>query len=128
MLVMSSALAACDIADVKADAPVASSCPGAADWSEAHALVGEHVELVGEVMSARYVPDVSGEPTFLNIGVDYPDDDRLTVVIWGDDRTNFANNPEDVFAGKRICVRGEVSSYNGISEVIVSDPSQLSVD
>jgi hypothetical protein len=105
-----------------------SSCPDALDWSDAHGVVGEDVELVGDVISASYRPDVSGEPTFLNIGVDYPDSDRLTVVIWGEDRETFANAPEEEFAGERVCVRGEVSDYKGVTEVEVSHPSQINVD
>jgi hypothetical protein len=105
-----------------------SSCPDALDWADAYELVGEDAELVGDVISASYRPDVAGEPTFLNIGVDYPDSDRLTVVIWGEDRAMFANPPEAEFAGERVCIRGEVSDYKGVSEVEVSNPSQINVD
>src|SRR3712207_4248623 len=65
-------------------------CPGAISWDDALQHVGERQTIEGPVVGTVYVASSNGQPTFLNVGRDYPDSGRFTVVIWGDDRDNFA--------------------------------------
>src|SRR5680860_278891 len=71
--------------------------PAALPWSEAMNHVGEHMTVEGPVMGTHYASSSNGQPTFLNIGRDYPDPDRFAVVIWGQDRGNFSTPPENAY-------------------------------
>lgn len=81
----------------------------------------------GPVAGTFYDSDVNGEPTFLNVGRDYSDPDRFTVVIWGDDRGAFPGAPESTYAGKIIRVTGLVSEYDGRAQVEITSPIAIEV-
>jgi len=80
----------------------------------------------GFVASARYAESSMKQPTFLNLGKPYPNQD-FTVVIWGLDRENFPQPPEKLYLHKNITVTGEVTTYRGKPEITVHDPSQIVV-
>ena len=101
--------------------------PDGISWQNALAHVGESVTIVGPVAGTAYARSSNGSPTFLNIGVDYPDNGRFTVVIWDDDRGRFPSPPEDMYAGKNIAVTGVVKKYKGSAQIIVSSPDQIQV-
>lgn len=94
-------------------------------WNEAKYYIGEYMTVCGPVIDSHYASTSSGQPTFLNIGKDYPDLDRFTVVIWGDNRGNFPSPPEDYYLGKNIGVTGLITEYEGIAQIEVSTPSQI---
>lgn len=104
-----------------------STASDAIDWSEASSHVGETTTVEGPVAGAMYADTSNGEPTFLNVGVDYPDSSRFTVVIWGEDRGSFSQAPEDMYSGRTIRVTGTVSEYEGIPEIEVSGPDEIEV-
>lgn len=95
------------------------------NWSEAASYVGEHATVCGPVISARYAPSSRGAPTFINIGADYPSENRFTVVIWGSDRELFGKAPESDYLGETICVTGVIILFDRIVEIEASDPSQI---
>jgi micrococcal nuclease len=96
-------------------------------WSEAINHIGETGTFTGKVVGTRYASDANGKPTFLNVGVDYPDTGRLTILIWGGDRGSFPSSPESMYTGKTISVTGTVELYDGVAEIRVSSPSQVVV-
>ena len=53
------------------------------NWIEADDYVGEFVTVCGPVVSAYFATSTNGQPTFLNIGKEYPDPERFTALIWG---------------------------------------------
>ena len=57
------------------------ACPEAMAWDQAIQNVGERATVQGPVVGTRYASGSNGQPTFLNVGKDYPDRDRFTVVI-----------------------------------------------
>lgn len=91
---------------------------------EAADHVGEAVRVCGSVAGARYVPGVEGRPTFLNLGAPHPEA-IFTVVIWGEVRARFEARPEDLYAGRRICVRGRVERHEGTPQIVVGSPDQI---
>lgn len=101
------------------------ACTGAISWSDASAHVGEMTIVEGPVVGTTFASSSNGQPTFLNIGRDYPDPGRFTVVIWGESRASFSTPPEDAYRGKTICVTGEIDTYQGIPQIVVSSPSQI---
>lgn len=110
----------------EAQTPAATDA-GVVSWGEALSHVGERVTVEGLVISALYADSVSGEPTFLNMGRDYPASNRFQVVIWGEDRGSFPEAPESMYEGKTIRVTGEVSEYNGLAEIKVTSPNAIQV-
>lgn len=106
---------------------VATACQDAISWDEAYQHVGEVATVQGPVMSPRYAESSGGQPTFLNIGRPFPDPDRFTVVIWGDDRGNFPTPPEQAYDGKTICVTGLIESFEGSPEIIADSPSDIKI-
>lgn len=106
---------------------VAAACNEAVPWDQATAHVGEYTSVSGPVVSTYYAEDSNGQPTFINVGRDYPDPSRFTVVIWGDSRANFEQPPEKAYDGKVICVTGVVTIYQGAAQIEVAQPSQIVV-
>jgi len=103
-------------------------CPSCdISWSEAIDHVGERLTVCGSVVDTKYAGTSNGKPTFLNLGKKYPDPDRFTVLIWGDDRDNFESAPESYYSDKYIYVTGLIEEYSGIAEIQVSTPSQICV-
>ena len=96
-------------------------------WEEAKSHIGEYITVVGDVKGTKYASESNGKPTFLDIGVDYPDPNRFTIVIWGNKRSNFTNAPETYYSGKTIEVYGEIVLYNGVAEIEVDSEDDISI-
>jgi len=85
------------------------------------------VTVEGPVAGTDYAESSNGSPTFLNVGVDYPDSSRFVVLIWGEDRSAFPDPPEDYYSGKTIDVTGTITDYNGVPQIEVSSPDQIEI-
>lgn len=70
-------------------------------------------------------PGVNGDPLFINIGADYPDKSRLTVVIWGENRDDATEDIVDSLLGKEVVVFGSPYEYNGAAQIEITDPYDL---
>ena len=95
------------------------------NWNEADGYIDEFVTVCGPVVSAYFATSTNGQPTFLNIGKEYPDPERFTALIWGRDLEYFPFNPDEYYFGKTICVQGLVEEYKGTLEIEVTDPEQI---
>lgn len=103
------------------------TCKDAVPWSEAKSHVGKQITVLGPVADTNYAATTPGKPTFLDIGKPYPSPDRFTVLIWGDARDAFPAPPEQMYAGKTICVTGLVEDYKGSPEIIASLPASIAI-
>jgi len=110
---------------VSASSPVTDRKPSV---SAAGAIdhLGDLTTVCGLVVNTKFAHGSRGRPTFINLDKPYPDH-VFTIVIWGTDRHKFRTAPETYLTRKRICVKGVISSYRGKAQIIVSDPSQISV-
>ena len=108
-------------------APAPTPTTSAILWSEAINHIGERTTVYGPVIGATYASSSKGQPTFLNVGKNYPDPARFTVLIWGSDRSKFSPAPENQFKGRTIYVYGLIELYQGSAEIIVNSPSQIQV-
>jgi hypothetical protein len=105
--------------DVEADFTNAISC------SEAKDHVGERIAVYGTVVSTKYAVESNGKPTFLDMCYAYPDPNRLTVIIWDDNRDKFPQPPEEYYDSQTIYVSGLIVLYDGVPEIEVTSPSQI---
>ena len=96
-------------------------------WDEAKSHEGETVTVVGKVVGTKYARDTNGEPTFLDIGLDYPDPDRFSVVIWGDSRDNFSVEPESYYLNKTVAVTGDLYLREGVANMKIDDESDIKI-
>lgn len=62
---------------------------------------------------------------FINIGADYPDTSRLTVVIWRENRDDTTEDIVDSLLGKEVVVFGSPYEYNGAARIEITDPYDL---
>lgn len=94
--------------------------------TEAEAHVGKQRTVCGRVASTTFVMQSRGQPTFLNLDRPYPNH-IFTVVIWEQIRPKFQTPPENFYRGKQICVTGLISTYRGVPQIVVDEPSQISL-
>lgn len=87
--------------------------------------INDSVTVCGKVADMRYFESSKGQPTFLNIGSKYPNQ-QLTVVIWGNTRTQFTGKVEDLL-NKSICITGRIILYKDKPEIIIEKPEQIIV-
>jgi hypothetical protein len=92
---------------------------------EAKEHFGENATVCGAVVSTRYADSSKGQPTFLNLEKQSPNQ-ISTVVIWGSNRSKF-KTPEEDFKDKKICVTGKITAYDGLPEIIADDPKQIRI-
>lgn len=97
------------------------------EWYQAKSHVGEKRSVRGPVKGTEYSTSSTGRPTFLNVGKDYPNKGRFTVVIWGKDRGNFPFRPEVKYRGRTIIVTGRISTYKGVAQMYVRSPSAIKI-
>jgi hypothetical protein len=89
-------------------APAAETQPGGGiSWDEAGQHVGTHQRVCGPLMSAR----TSTDDVFLNLGRDYPDRGRFTIVLWD------IGGVEPIASGATLCTSGTITSYEGVAQI-----------
>jgi len=88
--------------------------------------IGQYKTIKGLVTSTKYLFRSKGEPTFLNLDGSYPNQ-IFTIVIWGDDRNQFPEDPEYYYKDKTIMVSGKIIEYKGIAEIILNSPKNIRI-
>jgi DNA/RNA endonuclease YhcR with UshA esterase domain len=100
--------------------PVAAA-PLAPEDAASH--IGGIATVCGVVASGEYEASEQNQPTLLDLGKPYPNA-IFTAVIYGENRAKFGT-PEISLRGKRICVTGRISDYQGKPEIVLTEPNQL---
>ncbi len=85
--------------------------------------IGDSVTVCGKVADLRYFENSKNQPTFLNIGAKFPNQ-QITVVIWGESRKLFTTKVEDL-RDKEICITGRIILYKEKPEIIIYRPDQI---
>lgn len=104
-----------------------SPCPDAVPWSSIRNYMGQTVTTTGPVKRVTYKPDVNGSPTWIEVGARFPDPDRLTLLIWGEDRPAFESKISQPIVGDTACATGEVSEYRGDVQIQLKDIEQITL-
>ena len=89
---------------------------------EASKNIGKTVTVCGKVSGGRFFE--KNEKTLLNVGGAFPNH-ALTIVIEGVDRKKFSFKPEEFFANKEVCIKGEIKEYKGKPELTVTEVEQI---
>lgn len=100
-------------------APITDEQPGGGiRWDEAAANAGTYQRVCGPFAGWGY----SDNDVFFNLGVDYPNPNRFTIVIW-----DIGSLEPIPLNGTTVCVAGAITMYNGASQIQLYDPSVIEV-
>jgi hypothetical protein len=88
--------------------------------------IGDSVIVSGKVFGGRFLSKSENAPTFLNVGGDFPNQ-LLTLVVWGKDRSNFKNAPEEAYKGQEVQVAGKVELHRGKPQMILYHDNQIAI-
>lgn len=89
--------------------------------------VGDSVTVKGKIHGVRYLESAKNTPTFINVGGAFPNQ-LLTIVIWGDVRKKLNYAPEEKpYVNGFAKVSGKVEIFRGKPQIVVTNPSQLSI-
>jgi len=94
--------------------------------AEAKDHIGEKITVCDKVFGTRFLENSNGQPTFLNLGAAFPNS-PFTVVIFGNDRSNFKEKPELFYNNKKVCATGLIKEYNGKPEMIIANEAEIKV-
>lgn len=91
---------------------------------EAQNHIGTAAEVCGKVANTRFIPQIAGQPTFINF--DRPDTNQtFTAVIWGKNRSKWEQLPENIYPGNEVCVTGRIESHQGTPQIEVKNLEQI---
>jgi|AntRauTorcE11898_2_1112593.scaffolds.fasta_scaffold04818_4 DNA/RNA endonuclease YhcR with UshA esterase domain len=91
---------------------------------EAQNHIGKAGEVCGSVADVRFLPQINGQPTFINFGEPDPNQ-HFTVVIWGENRAKWEQFPENIYPGKYVCVTGIIETHGGTPQIEARIPKQI---
>ncbi len=89
-------------------------------WQDAAQYVGQRVTIEGRIVRTKDI----GSITFLNFSQERG---QFVAIVWAEDYVNFPAPPAELYAGKKVWVTGEISTYKGVPQIVVHSPEQLEV-
>jgi DNA/RNA endonuclease YhcR with UshA esterase domain len=84
--------------------------------------IGEKAVVCSEVFGVKALEKM----TFINMGASYPNS-PLTIVIFAKDLPNFKETPASLYDNKKICVTGTLEDYKGKTEIVVTQPDEITL-
>lgn len=111
-------------------------CRDALSWREASKRVGDVITVQGPLFSSKYMENINGKPTWMDVGNKFPNSDRLQLVVWGSNRGNFdlphidkGGFDMERYEGRvvTVCAYGKVSMYKGVPQIELTDMSQVRI-
>ena len=93
---------------------------------ETSQYIGKVATVCGYVVDSRYAASSTGQPTFLNFDYPYPNH-TFTIVIWGQNRTNFSTPPEKKYMSKNVCIDGYIDSYKGKPQIEATSEIMITI-
>jgi very-short-patch-repair endonuclease len=101
------------------------SCENPVEWNRAGDFTGRRAAVSGSIAGISFRPDSAGQPTWINIGADFPDRSRFVAVVWGRNRSALSRTLDGLSTGDRICIIGKIGEYRGIPQIEVENSSQI---
>ena len=99
-------------------------CKNSVNWSHAKQYTGKKVAIQGPIVRVTQRQDVQGSPTWIEIGAAYPSESRLTLVVWGGDRSAFEPVISSQLQSRLVCVKGIVKLYRQLPQIELQSPEQ----
>jgi hypothetical protein len=93
------------------------------DIEDVSKYVNDSVIVCSKIYGGKFLENVKGSPTFLDVGAKYPNA-PLTLVIWGDIRKQFHQAPELLY-NKDVCIYGVIKMYKGKLEIVIQREYQI---
>ena len=91
--------------------------------ADAAANVGKKVTICERVYNVRSTDKI----TQINLGGKFPNN-PLTIIVFAKDYAKFQPSYLENLHNRNVCVKGKVEFYNGKTQIIISDPSSLTVE
>ena len=113
-----------DVLPAKAKSVSNVFCKNSVNWSHAKQYTGKKVAIQGPIVRVTQRQDVQGSPTWIEIGAAYPSESRLTLVVWGDDRSAFEPVISSQLQSRIVCVKGIVQLYRQLPQIELHSPEQ----
>jgi TonB family protein len=88
--------------------------------------IGDSVRFCSKVYNSRFFESSANKPTLLDVNNSFGNQ-SVNLVIWEQDRKNFANAPESLYLKKDICVSGVVELYNNAPQIVIRNRGQIIV-
>lgn len=102
-----------------------SSCETPLDWDSAREHIGQTRAIAGRVVAVtKSPPNTRGDPTWIEVGAPFPNSKRLSLVIWGNRRSSFPTDLQELI-GTRPCIVGEIQDYKGVARIELRTPDQI---
>jgi len=86
-------------------------------WSDASDYAGTTQRVCGPLAGIGS----STDDVFLNIGLDYPDPGRFTIVLWD------IGGVEPIAAGAMLCTSGPITLYEGVAQIELRSASSVEI-
>lgn len=101
-----------DVAPVRDD-----QSTGGLSWDQASAHAGTTQRVCGPLAGSANVDGA----LFLNLGVDYPSNDRFQVILWNPGQV------DPILYGSTVCASGPISMHEGVAQITFADSWELEV-
>ncbi len=113
-------------------ATLASQLITSGSWAqEKYITPGEAAHHIGEIQTVcGLVGRIEMEelqPVFIKLYQE-KNTKNFTIVIYPSDKGKFTNPPLYSYLGKNICVKGMIKTYRAEPEIVLTDPSQITLE
>jgi hypothetical protein len=99
-------------------APVVENQPGGGiAWDEAANYAGTTQRVCGPFAGSGN----SNDDVFLNLGRDYPDQQRFQIVLWD------VGSVEPIPYGATLCASGQITQYEGVAQIELKSASMVEI-
>ncbi len=107
--------------------PAGATCNNPILWQQARENIGQTVAVVGPLMKVTIRKGVPGNPTWVDVGGVFPSTQRLTVVIWGDDKYAFPMVMPGQLDGMSVCIIGKITIFKDTPQIVMTTASQFNL-
>ena len=90
-------------------------------WSDADQAIGDVVYICGKIINVSNI----GRITFLNF--DEQRSANIAGVVFRDKYQNFSGDLKDLYQGKLVKIRGQITTFRDRPQIVVSDPEQIEI-
>lgn len=87
---------------------------------------GQYIGKSVTICDSVYTTKAMDKLTLINLGGAYPKE-LITVVINKADLAKFTSEPASMYLGNHVCITGTVTEFKGKTQIVVTDPKQITL-